>query len=133
MGEDDRLRKARRPGRKINRGIIIRRHRHLGRNGRSIRNEARIALGEARAIATHVKAHFKAWNEIGNLLNTPYELRAKDKRVRICKLKTIFNFIGRIAEVQRNGHTSSLQDAKINRQPLKAIHQKNGNLVATLE
>ena len=56
-----------------------------------------------------------------------------DEHVGIRKLKAVLDFIRSVAEVERNSHATSLENAEIDGQPFKAVHEQNGNLVALLQ
>ena len=55
------------------------------------------------------------------------------EHIGVGKFETVLDFVCGIAEIERNCHASRLENAKIYRQPFKAVHEKNRNLVALLE
>ena len=131
--EDDRLREAGRAGREIDRRVVHFLERDRRCLGRAVAHEVAVALREGRAVVAHVEPHPHARHAVGDLLHAPDELRPEHEHVRIGKLKAVLDLVRRVAEVERHGHAAGLQHAEVDRQPLKAVHQQDGDLVAPLE
>ena len=46
-----------------------------------------------------------------------------------CKVDAVFDFFRRIAEIERNGESAGLQDAKVDRQPFQAVHEQDSYFI----
>ena len=66
------------------------------------------------------------------LLNSADEFGAENDIFGVGFIKAIGYFIGGVAEIQRHGDRARAQDAEIDGQPLKAIHQQYCYLIAFL-
>ncbi len=63
-------------------------------------------------------------------LHPAHELRSEDQGPRVGQLEAVLDLLRRVAEVQRDGDGPGLEDAEVDGQPLQAVHQEDGHLVA---
>ena len=97
---------------------------------RAIVGEHPVILGEGRAIVAHVEQQAPRGVRGDYLLHAPRELRAEHEHVDIGLIHAVGDLVGGIAEVQRNHHGAALQHAEVDGQPLQAVHEQDGHLVA---
>ena len=64
------------------------------------------------------------------LLDPADELGSEHEKVGIGFFNTVFDLLGGVAEIERYSHSARLEDTEIDRQPLDAVHQQYGDLVA---
>ena len=58
------------------------------------------------------------------------ELGTEDQGVGLGQLEAVLDLVGRVAVVHGNGDGARLEDAEVDGQPLDAVHQQDGDLVA---
>ena len=83
------------------------------------------------AILTDVEKATCLWHSLKNIFDTSNKFRTEEKNVNFCEIKAVLNFVGCITEIQRNDRSPRLEDTKINRQPLDAVHEQNTTLFLT--
>ena len=98
--------------------------------GGAVTCQFKAVLCVGRYISAHKEQCFNCRDIIRNCINTADKFRAENQHLNICKVKTVFDFISRVAVVHRNCHTAGLEDAKVYRQPFKTVHNQHGNLCA---
>ena len=130
--QDDRLRETRRPRREVDRRLVLREHRNRRRRRDAELHERVIALREDRTVLADVKARLHLRHLVRNLFDAADELRSEHERLGIRQVQAVLDLVRRVAEVERHGHAARLEDAKVNRQPLKAVHKQDRDLVALL-
>ena len=67
---------------------------------------------------------------VRDLFDTADKFRTENQDVRFSQIDAVFNFICGITEIERDGDSSGLEDAEIDRKPVQAVHQKDRDLVA---
>ena len=67
-----------------------------------------------------------------DVLHPADELRPEEQHVHVRLLQAVVDLVGGVAEVQGDGHRPGLQDAEVDGQPLQAVHQQDGHLLALL-
>ncbi len=67
---------------------------------------------------------------IRNLLHTSDKFLSEDEDISLRKIDAVFNLVRRVTEIQRYGDGAGFEYSEIDRQPVKAVHKKDGNLVA---
>ena len=132
VAQDDGLGEARRAGAEVDRRVVVVREGDGGRAGRTVAREAAIRLREGGAVVAHVEARAHARHAVDDLLDAARELRAEDEDVRVREFEAVLDLVRRVAEVERHGQTARPQRAEVDRQPLQAVHQQDGDLVALL-
>ena len=130
--QDDRLGEARRAGREVDRSVVVLRHLQGGRSRRAVGDEGAVRLRERRAVLADVEPRPDLRDAVDDLLDASGELGAEHQRARVRKLEAVLYLVRRVAEVERHGHAARLQDAEVDRQPLEAVHEEDGDLVAAL-
>ena len=128
----NRFRKARRAGGEIDRRVVVLTQRHWRRTGRTETHQLQAVLRVIRSSLPREKHHPDPRQIIRNAVHPLDKLRPEHQHLHIGKLQTIFDFLRRIAEVQRHRHTASLQNAKINGQPFQTVHHQNAHLCLLL-
>ena len=126
---EDRFRKTRRTGGEIDRRVVFFRQ-FAGR-------EAAAALADQLRQVVRETGTAGAGEHQGDMrdlvrdfFHTADEFRPEDHHIALAQVQAVFDLVGGIAEVHRNRQRAGLQDAEIDRQPIDAVHQQDGNLLA---
>ena len=98
-----------------------------------VRRQVQIILGKGRAVVAHVEQQLHAGDLVDDLLHAADELRPEEQCVHVGQLRAVADLVGGIAIVHRHGQRACLEDAEVHRQPLQAVHQQHGNLVALFD
>ena len=67
---------------------------------------------------------------VRDLFYTADEFGSEDQDIRLGEIDTIFDFIRGVAEIQRDSDGAGLENTKINRKPVEAVHQQDRDFVA---
>ena len=70
---------------------------------------------------------------VDDILYAADELRTVKENIRIRLVDTVLDLVGSIAEVQGDRDRACLQDTEVDRQPLEAVHQEDGDLLTLLD
>ena len=130
--EHNRLGETGRAARKIYRGVVVLRHLEGWRARRAVVYQRTVRLSESRTILADVEPRPDLRDAVHDLLDAAGELRAEHQCARVGKLEAVLDLVRRIAEIERHGHAARLEDAEVDRKPLKAVHQQDRDLVASL-
>ena len=68
-----------------------------------------------------------------DILDAADELRSVEQNVSISFLDAVLDLIRSVAEVQRDCDGAGLQDTKINREPLQAVHKEHSTFLALFD
>ena len=133
VAEQDGLREAGGAGGVVDGAVILVVHQHLGRGGGAVGSGAVVVLGKGGAGLTHKEQEALPSDRGDNVLHTADKLRAEEQHIGVGQLHTVLDLLGGIAEVQGYRHRSGLEDAEVDGQPLQAVHQQNGHLLALFQ
>ena len=89
-----------------------------------------VILRPGGADVTHEKQQMVLFQRRYDGLHAADKLRSKKQHIRLRQLQAVFDLVRGIAEVQRHGNGSGLEDAKVDGQPLQAVHQQDGHLLS---
>ena len=103
---------------------------HSRRLARTVRRHLAVALGERRAIGAHEEARVELGHPVYHRLDPAYELGSEDQRSRLGEFEAVLDLVGGVAVVHGHRHRAGLEDAEVDGQPLKAVHEQDGHLVA---
>ena len=92
-----------------------------------------IILSKTRTAITHIVQKPVFPDFIGYFLYTADKFRTEYQDVHISQIQAILDLISRITVIQGNSQCTCFQDTKIDRKPLQAIHQKDGNFISFLD
>lgn len=124
--------KARRAAREVDGGVLV----FVEGDGRIgawiVGRELTVVLGKGRAVLPHVEEQPAVGDLGGDLLDASGELGTEDEYVDVCLLDAVGDFLGGIAEIERNGSGPALEYAEVDGQPFKTVHEQDGDLVALL-
>ena len=126
------LGEARSAGGEIDSGVIVFLHFNGRGIGGAVAHQLQAVLGVIGSVLAYEKEHAHLRNLLCDQIHTRDKLRAEGENLHIRQLQTIFDFIAGIAEVERHGNAPGFEHAKINRQPLQTVHQKDAYLCAAL-
>ena len=132
----DSLGEASSAGGEIDGGVVVFRKDDRGRGGGAVVHQLAVGFGKSRNVRAHEEhgAHAaKAAFGIEQGLDTAGELRAEDEHVHVGKVNAVGDFFGGVAEVQRHGKATGLEDAEVDGEPFEAVHQKDAHLGAALD
>ena len=125
-----RFREARCSGGIVYRSVVGIRQLHSRRFRRAVVDEGVEAVGKGRAVAARIKPHFYSRDPFDDLLYSSRKLRAEHDVVAVRLIEAVFYLIGGVSEIQRNRNSARFEYSEISRQPFKAVHHQNCNLVA---
>ena len=129
----DGLGKARRAAREVDGGVLVFRKRDHGVRTRAVGGELAVVLREGRAVLAHVEQQAMRLDGRDDLLDAPGELRAEDEDVDVGLVHAVLDFGRGVAEVERHDRGAAFEDAEVDGQPLEAVHEQDGDLVALLD
>ena len=125
----DRLGEARGAAGEVDRGVLVGGERHARvRRGAQARQLA-VALRPGGAVVAHEEEQAPRLDAVHDLLNAPDELRAKDEDVHVGLVQAVGDLVRGVAEVQRHHRGARLEHAKVEREPLDAVVEQDGDLV----
>ena len=127
------LREPGRAGREVYRRVVPLMQRDVGSLRRAVPHHRLVAHVEAWAVVADIHAELDLREPVDYLLHAPGEFRPVDKHVGIGEVKAVLYLLCGVAEIQRHSHASGLEHAKVYRQPLKAVHEQDRDLVAAPE
>ena len=87
-------------------------------------------FGERRAVLAQEEEPANARNLIGDRFHTANEFRAENEEIDVREPDAVFDFVGRVPEIERHGDPARLQRAEVDREPFEAVHEQNTDLVA---
>ena len=93
-------------------------------------HQALVALGEGRAGAVDEEARPHPRDPVDDGLDTSDELGTEDQGVGLGELEAVLDLVGGVAVVHGDSDGPRLEDAEVDGQPLDAVHQQDGDLVA---
>ena len=125
----DRLGKAGGAAGEVDRGVLVGRERHARVRRRAQARQLAVALRPRGAVVAHVEEQAPRLDAVHDLLDAADELRAKDEDVDVGLVEAVRDLVGGVAEVERHHRGARLQDAKVERQPLDAVVEQDGDLV----
>ncbi len=96
----------------------------------AVGNQPVVAVGKAGTFGAHIEEVLDARQPVVDLLDSADELGTEYEKVGIGFFNAVFDLLSGVAEVERNRDRACLEDAEIDRQPLEAVHQQDGDLVA---
>ncbi len=133
MVVQNRLRKAGCAGGEVNGSVVFIADIDERRLTGAVCRKGHIILRKCRtAAAAEVEQQAVSSQLVCNRLNASDEVAAEDDDIDLRQLGAVFDLIRVIAEIKRHGERTRLEHAEVNRQPLQAVHQQNGDLVALL-
>ena len=91
-----------------------------------------VVLGKGGAVLSHKEEQAAPGQGGRHVLHPADELRAEEEHIHVGQLDAVLDLLGSVAEVQRDGDGSGLQNAEIDGQPLQAVHQQDSHLVPLL-
>ena len=126
----DGLGEARGATAKVDGRVVVLKQRNLRVVAGAQRLKLAEALGPRGAVVAHVEQQAARLQLAHDALHTANELRPKQHHVGVGLLHAVENLVCRVAEVERYGRGARLQDAEVDGQPLDAVVQQDGHLVA---
>ena len=87
-------------------------------------------LSKGGASGADIQKKPSAGNTVRDLLNTADKFGSEDEDVCFRELDAVFDLVRAVAEVQRYRDRAGLEDSEVDRKPVQAVHEKNGNLIA---
>ena len=128
--EDDGLREAGRARGEVDGRVIVEADLDARGARRAVGDEGVVGLGEGRAVAAHVEAHPDLRHPLGDVLHAAGELGPEDEDGGVGEVEAVADLIGRVAVVEGDGHRAGAEDAEVDGEPLQAVHEEDGDLVA---
>ena len=136
VGVQNGLGEAGSAGGEIDGGVVVF-FQHHGRGALgAVVHQLAVGFGKGRHVRTHVEqgAHAaKAARLVEQGLDAAREFRAEDQHVHVRKVEAVGDFFRGVAEVQRHGKAARLEDAEIDGEPFKAVHQEYAHLGSALD
>ncbi len=129
MVVEDRLREARRARGEIDRRIVLVSDQDARIPARAVGCKLRVVLRKGRACIAVEEQQTLSGDPVRDLLDAADKLLAEDENIAVRLIHAVLDLVGCVAEIERYRKGSGLQDAEIDRQPLKAVHEKNTHLV----
>ena len=127
---DDGFREASRARREVDCGVVFIRQRNVGGFFRAIRDKLVIRFREGRAVFADVEQRADFRNLRADGFDAADEFRPEDEHFDVRQIEAVFDFIRRVAEVQRHGHAAAFENAEIDGQPFEAVHEQNADFGA---
>ena len=112
--------------------VVLVVHQHLGGGGGAVGGGPVVVLGEGGAGVPHEEQQHLAGDLGDDVLHPADELGTEEQHVHVRLFQAVVDLLGGISEVQGDGHRPRLQNSKVDGQPLQAVHQQNGHLLALL-
>ena len=111
-------------------GLILVVNEDLGGHAGAVGRGPVVVLGEGGAAVPHEEEEPLPAQVVGDVLHPADELGSEEEHVGVGQLHAVVDLLRRVAEVQGNGHRPRLQNAEVDGQPLQAVHQQDGHLLA---
>ena len=127
------LREAGRAGGEVDRGVVVVRERDARVAGGAVVHEFVVAVRPVGAVRADVVELFHLRQLVLDFVYAVDEFVPEDEQGAVREIDAVFDLVCSVAVVERHGERAGLEDAKVDRQPLKAVHQKDADLVALLD
>ena len=130
----NRLREAGRAGGKVDGRVVLVAQRNARALAGAVGRERVVVLREHRTAAlSDVEQQAVAAQLVRNRLDAPDEVAAEDDDIHLRQLGAVLDLVRIVPEIKRHGERARLERAEIDRQPLQAVHQQDGNLVTLFD
>ncbi len=127
------LREARGAGGEVDGRVVLVGQRRVVVHAGLVGGQVQEVLSKGRAVVAHVEQQLHAGHPVDALLHATDELRPEEQRVHVGQVGAVLDLVGGIAVVHGHHQRAGLEDAEVQRQPLQAVHQQYGHLVALFD
>ena len=129
----DRLRETGRTGAEINSAEIFIRDRDIRACAGIITCDQAVIFCKRRALLAYEDESTVLVKCRLDVFDTGYELRTEEQDVQFGQIGAVQDLIGCITEIQRYCKGTGLQDTEVDREPLKAVHHEDTDLISLFD